>query len=231
MKQCHDVTSCLLLGAQMCCTHSQSKHCHANKPAYNAVTLTQVAFILSGMVYFQWSLHCGFIIPEPSYPGWWVWLYYINPVSWILYGFVVSQLGDITSTFVQVQQLTSRRQCSNDCRGGQCHIGTVQHIMSSVSETASDTASSPVHLCASCAEGGTPICQKPQPRASLVSCWHRMMATVIQVNEYLRQHFNYKHNTLGVAVAVLFAYIAIFGCARDVGAGSADGLHMLHKLG
>ena len=28
--------------------------------------------------------------------------YWINPMSWILYGFVVSQLGDVTSTFVQV---------------------------------------------------------------------------------------------------------------------------------
>ncbi len=40
--------------------------------------------------------------------------------------------------------------------------------------------------------------------------------TVIQVNEYLRQHFGYKHNHLGVAVGVLFAYIAIFGCALGI---------------
>jgi hypothetical protein len=29
---------------------------------------------------------CGFVIAEPDFPGWWVWLYYINPVSWLLYG-------------------------------------------------------------------------------------------------------------------------------------------------
>lgn len=29
---------------------------------------------------------CGFIIAEPDFPGWWVWLYYLNPVSWLLYG-------------------------------------------------------------------------------------------------------------------------------------------------
>ena len=66
-----------------------------------SVTL-QIAYMISGMIYFMWSLHCGFIIPEPSYPGWWVWLYYINPVSWILYGFVASQLGRVTSSFEQV---------------------------------------------------------------------------------------------------------------------------------
>ena len=62
----------------------------------------QIAYMISGMIYFMWSLHCGFIIPEPSYPGWWVWLYYINPVSWILYGFVASQLGRVESSFEQV---------------------------------------------------------------------------------------------------------------------------------
>jgi len=61
-----------------------------------------VAYMISGTIYFMWSLHCGFIIPSPNYPGWWIWLYWINPVSWILYGFVTSQLGDVTSTFVDV---------------------------------------------------------------------------------------------------------------------------------
>ncbi len=35
---------------------------------------TQIAYMISGMIYFMWSLHCGFIIAEPSYPGWWIWL-------------------------------------------------------------------------------------------------------------------------------------------------------------
>ena len=34
----------------------------------------QIAYMISGMIYFMWSLHCGFIIPSPSYPGWWIWL-------------------------------------------------------------------------------------------------------------------------------------------------------------
>ena len=46
--------------------------------------------------------------------------------------------------------------------------------------------------------------------------------TTIQVNEYLRQHFGYKHNHLGVAVGVLFAYIAIFGCALITVASCSD---------
>ena len=33
-----------------------------------------------GTLYFQWSLQCGFIIPQSAYPGWWIWVYYLNPV-------------------------------------------------------------------------------------------------------------------------------------------------------
>lgn len=27
-------------------------------------------------------------------PGWWLWYYYINPISWTLYGIIIFQLGD-----------------------------------------------------------------------------------------------------------------------------------------
>ena len=51
--------------------------------------------------------------------------------------------------------------------------------------------------------------------------------TVIQVNEYLRQHFGYKHNHLGVAVGVLFAYIAIFGCALGIAQARSSHPHTI----
>ena len=35
--------------------------------------------------------------------------------------------------------------------------------------------------------------------------------SVIRVRDYLRQHFNFRYDLLGVAVAVLCAYIAIYG--------------------
>ena len=41
---------------------------------FNTLRCTQIAYMISGMVYFMWSLHCGFIIAEPNYPGWWIWL-------------------------------------------------------------------------------------------------------------------------------------------------------------
>ncbi|KAE8728223.1 Pleiotropic drug resistance protein 3 [Hibiscus syriacus] len=54
-----------------------------------------IAAIVSSAFYGIWDLFPGFIIPRPSIPKWWRWYYYICPVSWTLYGLVVSQFGDI----------------------------------------------------------------------------------------------------------------------------------------
>ncbi|MBA0844576.1 hypothetical protein Goarm_022414, partial [Gossypium armourianum] len=55
-----------------------------------------IAAIVSAAFYGIWNLFSGFIIPRPSMPIWWRWYYWICPVSWTLYGLVVSQFGDIT---------------------------------------------------------------------------------------------------------------------------------------
>ncbi|KAE8696102.1 Pleiotropic drug resistance protein 1 [Hibiscus syriacus] len=54
-----------------------------------------IAAIVSSAFYGLWNVFSGFIIPRPSIPIWWRWYYYICPVSWTLYGLVVSQFGDI----------------------------------------------------------------------------------------------------------------------------------------
>ncbi|KAL6864961.1 hypothetical protein ACP4OV_016112 [Aristida adscensionis] len=63
-----------------------------------AVGLTpnyQIASIVSTAFYCIWNLFSGFIIPRPKVPIWWRWYYWVCPVSWSLYGLVVSQFGDI----------------------------------------------------------------------------------------------------------------------------------------
>ncbi len=39
-----------------------------------AVPRHQSASLAILQVYFMFSLHCGFVIPQPDYPGWWIWL-------------------------------------------------------------------------------------------------------------------------------------------------------------
>ncbi|KAM0834129.1 hypothetical protein ACQ4PT_063808 [Festuca glaucescens] len=62
----------------------------------------QVASILASMFYTLQNLMCGFIIPAPQIPRWWIWLYYISPMSWTLNVFFTAQFGDATNRMVVV---------------------------------------------------------------------------------------------------------------------------------
>ncbi|KAF6262509.1 ATP-binding cassette transporter [Scenedesmus sp. NREL 46B-D3] len=58
----------------------------------------QLASIMSSSVYSLWFLLAGFFIPYAAMPAWWAWYYWLNPLSYMLYGIITSQLGDVTST-------------------------------------------------------------------------------------------------------------------------------------
>ncbi|XP_068660503.1 pleiotropic drug resistance protein 3-like [Aristolochia californica] len=55
----------------------------------------QFATILASASLTMQNLFSGFLIPQPRIPKWWVWMYWISPVSWTLDGFFTSQYGDI----------------------------------------------------------------------------------------------------------------------------------------
>ncbi|KAL0330857.1 UNVERIFIED_CONTAM: Pleiotropic drug resistance protein 1 [Sesamum angustifolium] len=54
-----------------------------------------VAAIISSFFYAIWNLFSGFIVPRPRMPVWWRWYYWLTPVAYSLYGFIVTQFGDI----------------------------------------------------------------------------------------------------------------------------------------
>ncbi|KAK9816709.1 hypothetical protein WJX72_004056 [[Myrmecia] bisecta] len=60
----------------------------------------QLAAVISSFFYSLWFLFAGFIIPRPRMPGWWVWYYFLDPVSFTVYGLIESQLGDVTSSSI-----------------------------------------------------------------------------------------------------------------------------------
>ncbi|XP_028551888.1 ABC transporter G family member 44 isoform X1 [Dendrobium catenatum] len=63
-----------------------------------AVSLTpslNIASIIVAGFYSVWNLFGGFIVPRPAIPIWWRWYYWACPVSWTLYGLLVSQYGDV----------------------------------------------------------------------------------------------------------------------------------------
>ncbi|KAL8127808.1 hypothetical protein AgCh_014659 [Apium graveolens] len=60
------------------------------------LTPTQhLASVISSAFYSLWNLLAGFLVPKPKIPGWWIWFYYICPISWTLRGIITSQLGDV----------------------------------------------------------------------------------------------------------------------------------------
>ncbi|KAI4306609.1 hypothetical protein L6164_029870 [Bauhinia variegata] len=68
-----------------------------------AVGLTpnqHLAAVISSAFYSLWNLLSGFLIPRTRIPGWWIWFYYICPVSWTLRGIITSQLGDVETRIV-----------------------------------------------------------------------------------------------------------------------------------
>ncbi|KAL8130556.1 LOW QUALITY PROTEIN: hypothetical protein V2J09_019711 [Rumex salicifolius] len=55
----------------------------------------QAASIIASTFYSMFNLFAGFLITKPRIPGWWIWLYYLCPTSWTLFGMLSSQYGDV----------------------------------------------------------------------------------------------------------------------------------------
>ncbi|KAL2629110.1 hypothetical protein R1flu_013796 [Riccia fluitans] len=55
----------------------------------------QIAMIVSTLLYGFFNLFAGFLIPRTRIPVWYRWCYWANPLSYTLYGVMVSQFGDL----------------------------------------------------------------------------------------------------------------------------------------
>jgi len=56
-----------------------------------------VPLATSGAAFFLllWNLFCGFMLYRDDIYGWWIWAYYFNPATYVLYGTITTQLGDL----------------------------------------------------------------------------------------------------------------------------------------
>lgn len=68
----------------------------------------QLAQALTSVMFAILQLFCGYLKPQPAIPKGWIWLYWLNPVSYTLYGLVSNQLGDVETltTLPSGQQVT-----------------------------------------------------------------------------------------------------------------------------
>ncbi|VAI01859.1 unnamed protein product [Triticum turgidum subsp. durum] len=62
----------------------------------------QVASIFSSMFYTLQNLMSGFIMPAPQIPRWWIWFYYVSPLSWALRVLFTTQFGDYDDRMIDV---------------------------------------------------------------------------------------------------------------------------------
>ncbi|KAL0890311.1 hypothetical protein Bca101_014294 [Brassica carinata] len=59
-----------------------------------------VAFTLRSGFYSMVNLFAGYVMPKPSIPKWWIWMYYLSPTSWVLNGLLTSQYGDMENEVI-----------------------------------------------------------------------------------------------------------------------------------
>ena len=70
--------------------------------AVNLTPAVTLANVFCSFFFGFWNLFCGFLIPQPAMPVYYkYWLYWMNPVSWSLYGLSISQLGDMNDAPIQ----------------------------------------------------------------------------------------------------------------------------------
>ncbi|EFJ39478.1 hypothetical protein VOLCADRAFT_100922 [Volvox carteri f. nagariensis] len=55
----------------------------------------------SGLV-LLWNLFCGFLIYRRDIKPWYLWAYYGNPITYIIYGCIITQLGDVWDEQVEL---------------------------------------------------------------------------------------------------------------------------------
>ncbi|KAL0051690.1 hypothetical protein WJX82_000289 [Trebouxia sp. C0006] len=63
-----------------------------------AVAITpnmKIAAVCSSYMYSLFHLFAGFVITQVNMPGWWIWVSYLNPIFWTVYGLIESQVDNL----------------------------------------------------------------------------------------------------------------------------------------
>uniref|UniRef100_A0A6U0YCP6 ABC transporter domain-containing protein n=1 Tax=Polytomella parva TaxID=51329 RepID=A0A6U0YCP6_9CHLO len=66
----------------------------------NVFPAVQLAMAGTAPFMLLWNLYCGFLIYKNQIHPWWIWMYYLSPATYSIYGCVVTQLGDLKDVFV-----------------------------------------------------------------------------------------------------------------------------------
>ncbi|KAL2338894.1 hypothetical protein Fmac_013340 [Flemingia macrophylla] len=64
----------------------------------------QLASIVVSSAYTMLNLFSGYFVPRLQIPKWWIWMYYLCPMSWTLNGMLTSQYGDINKEITAFEE-------------------------------------------------------------------------------------------------------------------------------
>ncbi|KXZ49969.1 hypothetical protein GPECTOR_18g126 [Gonium pectorale] len=75
--------------------------------AMNVAPNMPAATAASSLFILTWNLFCGFLIARKDIKPWYLWAYYFNPPTYIIYGCAVSQMGDLVTETIAVGSSTT----------------------------------------------------------------------------------------------------------------------------
>jgi len=67
-----------------------------------------LSLVIAAVAFSLWFVFGGFLISHPQMPPWWQWLYWLDPLSYSLYGLIGSQFSDVTWDFVDLDDGTQQ---------------------------------------------------------------------------------------------------------------------------
>lgn len=93
---CYEEQLCIDLHIFTCAIREKK----INEPSHLKFNFVSRFLNLGKFMFLNWVLMAITVAMFQNIPGWWIWFYYICPVSWTLRGIITSQLGDVESIIV-----------------------------------------------------------------------------------------------------------------------------------
>ena len=71
------------------------------------------------------TLTMGFLIPANANPPWYIWIYWMNPLRYILQGMVANEVGGVESGDFNGDAVLEQRTWSYDDRWWYCYVAVL----------------------------------------------------------------------------------------------------------
>ncbi|KAE8718417.1 Pleiotropic drug resistance protein 3 [Hibiscus syriacus] len=178
-----------------------------------------IAAIVSSAFYGIWDLFSGFIIPRPSIPKWWRWYCNICPVSWTLYGLVVSQFRDTQDVLEDESELHEATKTSASSKISPLSMYKFTVIFSSFITTSAPWNTFMIPLRVSILLvllSNNPTTTATSSKTRLFGDIQDVLEDGRTVEQILRSYFGFRHEFIGVVAVIIIGFTVLFGAIFTV---------------